>query len=156
MPRRWRAGADQRVPEPGVHPRRRGAEPAMAGDLDRAAGTRRPATDRPTRLACLSRRALRERRPLRGQRRDHNLRAVALPHQADRGTHARARRSRSDGWMTKMWRPLLLAVASVAAAQAAPAWACTVTRTAPRDPAVRYAGTDVRRVFGTYRLERVA
>jgi hypothetical protein len=58
--------------------------------------------------------------------------------------------------MTKMWRPLLLAVASVAAAQAAPAWACTVTRTAPRDPAVRYAGTDVRRVIGTYRLERVA
>ena len=37
-----------------------------------------------------------------------------------------------------------------------PALSCSVTFTEPRDPAVRYAGTSVRRLVGTYRMEGVA
>lgn len=49
-----------------------------------------------------------------------------------------------------------LALMSSFLVHAAPAQACSVNRTGPRDPAERYAGTNVRRVIGTYRVERIA
>lgn len=49
-----------------------------------------------------------------------------------------------------------IAVGVAAALAPVPAFACSVTQTAPRDPEVRYAGTSARRVAGTYRIERVA
>jgi hypothetical protein len=52
-------------------------------------------------------------------------------------------------------RALLGALTLLAAVAPLPATACSISWTRPRDPAVRYAGTDVRRVTGTYRIERI-
>ena len=48
-----------------------------------------------------------------------------------------------------------LAACAALALAPVPAAACSIIFTAPRDPAVRYAGTDVRRVTGTYRIGRM-
>jgi hypothetical protein len=53
-------------------------------------------------------------------------------------------------------RCLFACLIVAAALQAAPALACSATRIGPRDPAERYAGTDVRRVIGIFRIERMA
>jgi hypothetical protein len=52
-------------------------------------------------------------------------------------------------------RALLGALTLLAAAAPLPAMACSIGFTQSRDPAVRYAGTDIRRVTGTYRIERI-
>ncbi len=52
-------------------------------------------------------------------------------------------------------RALALPLLAAATLPAAPAAACSISFAQPRDPAVRYAGTDVRRVTGTYRIQRV-
>ena len=52
-------------------------------------------------------------------------------------------------------RAPLLAAALALPLLPAPAAACSISFTQPRDPAVRYAGTDVRRVIGTWRIERI-
>jgi hypothetical protein len=58
----------------------------------------------------------------------------------------------SDRRRLRWPRMLWLAVALVPA----PGLACSGRFTGPRNPEQRYAGTEVRRVVGTYRLERVA
>lgn len=49
--------------------------------------------------------------------------------------------------------PLLAALAAVLSLMPAAAAACSVEVAWPRDPALRFAGRDMRRVTGTYRLE---